>query len=254
MEKTQNNDVALTGEFPIIALGYGLIEVAEGHQDNVPALIFGRNGSGQIGDPTQPERAHLPGETLAVVTFANVASLDVVLERLSTIRAKMGAAPVAAAAPAADDAKRLDQIEKARRVLGQIANRDSGYFYNDGYPRSVTIKKEVENVLKVLNTLAAAAPSDHTDDLAVDRFAAAMKAKMAASRAKGRNGWDNPDLCPVERLQGMLLDHLAKGDPVDIGNFAMMLFNRNAPVAAAAPGAVPDEDINERMRRANKYR
>lgn len=94
--------------------------------------------------------------------------------------------------------------------------------------------------------------ASHPDDLAVDRFAAAMKAKMAASRAKGRNGWDNPDLCPAERLQGMLLDHLAKGDPVDIGNFAMMLWNRGEPVAAAAPAAVntaheivTDRDISE---------
>lgn len=91
---------------------------------------------------------------------------------------------------------------------------------------------------KILQLAAPVAAQElaHADDLAVDRFAAAMKAKMAASRAKGRDGWDNPELCPVERLQSMLIDHLAKGDPVDVGNFAMMLFNRAAPVAAPAPG------------------
>jgi hypothetical protein len=82
-------EVALEGTFPIIALGYGLIEVAEGRQDDLPALIFGRNGSGRVGESTQPERRHLPGETLAVVTFANVESLDVVMERLNMLRAKM---------------------------------------------------------------------------------------------------------------------------------------------------------------------
>ncbi len=71
----------------------------------------------------------------------------------------------------------------------------------------------------------------HPDDIAVDRFAAAMRAKMAASRAKGRGGWDDPAQCTIESLQTMLIEHLAKGDPVDIGNFAMMLFNRAAPVA-----------------------
>jgi hypothetical protein len=76
----------------------------------------------------------------------------------------------------------------------------------------------------------------HPDDIAVDRFAAAMKAKMAASRAKGRGGWDDPAVCTVESLQSMLLGHLAKGDPVDVGNFAMMLWNRAAPVTAAAAG------------------
>ena len=77
---------------------------------------------------------------------------------------------------------------------------------------------------------------NHPDDSAVDRFAAAMKAKMADSRAKGRSGWDNEALCPAERLQAMLCDHVAKGDPVDVGNFAMMLFNRGAPTSSGAGG------------------
>lgn len=72
----------------------------------------------------------------------------------------------------------------------------------------------------------------HPDDFAVDRFADAMKKKMAASRAKGRSGWDDPSQCPAESLQAMLLDHLGKGDPVDIGNFAMMLWNRSEKIAA----------------------
>jgi hypothetical protein len=74
----------------------------------------------------------------------------------------------------------------------------------------------------------------HPDDIAIDRFAAAMKAKMARSRAKGRGGWEDGEQCPAGRLQGMLIHHLAKGDPVDVGNFAMMLWNRHEPVAAPA--------------------
>lgn len=77
----------------------------------------------------------------------------------------------------------------------------------------------------------------HPDDSAVDRFAAAMKVKMAESRAKGRSGWDNEALCPVERLQSMLCDHVAKGDPVDVGNFAMMLFNRGHRSTAVMAGS-----------------
>jgi hypothetical protein len=68
--------------------------------------------------------------------------------------------------------------------------------------------------------------TQHPDDAAVDRFAAAMKAKLANQRAKGYGGWDVPDQCPAERLQTMLVDHITKGDPVDVGNFAMMLFCR----------------------------
>jgi hypothetical protein len=73
----------------------------------------------------------------------------------------------------------------------------------------------------------------HADDLAVDRFAAEMKTKMAKQRAKGYSGWDDPEQCPTERLQTMLVDHLAKGDPVDVGNIAMMLFCRGDSTAIA---------------------
>lgn len=74
-------------------------------------------------------------------------------------------------------------------------------------------------------------PAPHPDDIAVDKFAAAMKTKMAKQRAKGYGGWDDPQQCTVERLQTMLADHIGKGDPVDVGNFAMMLFNRDAQTA-----------------------
>lgn len=66
----------------------------------------------------------------------------------------------------------------------------------------------------------------HPDDIAVDKFADAMKAKMAKQRAKGYGGWDDKAECPEEHLQAALFRHVAKGDPVDVGNFAMMLWNR----------------------------
>ncbi|MHB1097972.1 MAG: hypothetical protein ACYCZR_00325 [Burkholderiales bacterium] len=75
--------------WPLIELGYGLIEVAEGTQGEKHALIFGRNGTGEIGEPTKPDRVATHEETLAVVTFANVESLDVVAGKLQQLRAKM---------------------------------------------------------------------------------------------------------------------------------------------------------------------
>lgn len=68
----------------------------------------------------------------------------------------------------------------------------------------------------------------HPDDLAVDKFATALKEKLAKQRAKGYGGWE---ACPVERLQEMLFRHVHKGDPVDVGNFAMMLWNRGDKTA-----------------------
>lgn len=68
--------------------------------------------------------------------------------------------------------------------------------------------------------------SVHPDDGAVDRFAAAMKAKLAKKRDDGRGGWDNPDECSIAFLSELLRDHVAKGDPVDVANFAMMIHQR----------------------------
>jgi hypothetical protein len=93
---------------------------------------------------------------------------------------------------------------------------------------------------------AYAPPPKHPDDAAVDRFAAAMKAKLAKKREEGRGGWNDPAQCSVEDLARMLVEHLPKGDPVDVANFAMMLFCREggaealkaASAAATAPRKV----------------
>lgn len=69
-------------------------------------------------------------------------------------------------------------------------------------------------------------PHQHPDDAAVDRFAAAMKAKLASARAKGRGRWKNKALCHQEDLALDLRKHVNKGDPVDVANFAMMLHQR----------------------------
>jgi hypothetical protein len=76
--------------------------------------------------------------------------------------------------------------------------------------------------------LARTKVGTHPDDQAVDAFAEAMHGKMAHARGNGAEGWDNPDLCPVERLAALLVQAVAKGDPVDVGNFAMMLHARGA--------------------------
>ena len=66
----------------------------------------------------------------------------------------------------------------------------------------------------------------HSDDLAVEEFAAAMKAKLAAGRAKGRGGWE---ACPEARLLNMLHEHVGKGDMRDVAIIAMMIhLNREA--------------------------
>ena len=50
------------------------------------------------------------------------------------------------------------------------------------------------------------------DDAAVDRFAAAMKAKLNKKRQEGREGWQS---MTAEQLSALLHEHVHKGDPVD---------------------------------------
>lgn len=77
----------------------------------------------------------------------------------------------------------------------------------------------------------------HPDDVAVDRFAAAMKKKLANARAKGRSGWDDPAKCTVEFLAELLVAHLSKGNEgnlEDVANLCMMLHQRKAPAKILA--------------------
>lgn len=81
--------------------------------------------------------------------------------------------------------------------------------------------------------------NQHPDDMAVDRFAAAMKIKLAAAREKGRSGWDDPAACQVDHLAELLVSHVGKGNHgnfEDIANLAMMLHQRGADPSVLSDG------------------
>lgn len=75
--------------------------------------------------------------------------------------------------------------------------------------------------------------NDTGDDAALYAYAAVVSAKLAAGRAAGRGGWNDPVQCSIERLQGMLVECVAKGDPVDVGALAMMIHQRGGRTALA---------------------
>ena len=87
-------------------------------------------------------------------------------------------------------------------------------------------------VVPVYTHPAPAVAPQHPDDEAVDKFAAAMKQKLAQAREKGRSGWQqmNPN-----ELSGMLYEHVAKGDPRDVANFCMFLWNLGQPITPCQP-------------------
>lgn len=74
--------------------------------------------------------------------------------------------------------------------------------------------------------LKLAKGGEHPDDIAVDRFAVAMKAKLARKRAEGHGGWEDKADCSQAFLSFLLREHVEKGDPVDVANFCMMLHQR----------------------------
>lgn len=87
--------------------------------------------------------------------------------------------------------------------------------------------------LRELLALIDASPKGgtHSDDAAVDAFAAAMKAKLADARAKGRGGWNGDEPGMQQRLSDMLRDHVEKGDPRDVANFCMFLHQRGEGIS-----------------------
>lgn len=89
----------------------------------------------------------------------------------------------------------------------------------------------VEVDLRAHACAIAAAAQPHADAAAVDRFAIAMKGKLEQAREKGRSGWEQCD--PVE-LSIMLREHVEKGDPIDVANFCMFLWNLGKPISDAA--------------------
>lgn len=77
----------------------------------------------------------------------------------------------------------------------------------------------------------------HPDDQAVDRFAGRMKEKLAKKRADGKGGWNDRDVCSRKYLSESLVRHVAKGDPVDVANFCMMLSERGDQITQSATAA-----------------
>lgn len=56
-------------------------------------------------------------------------------------------------------------------------------------------------------------------------FAEEMKLKLIAKLKEGRSGWDSEEW-EIADIKKALKEHVEKGDPIDIANFAMFLWNR----------------------------
>lgn len=71
------------------------------------------------------------------------------------------------------------------------------------------------------------------DNEAVDKLAQAMKDKLAEKREQGYHGWET---CKHSELVQLLINHVDKGDPIDVANFCAFLFARGEPLTEAVLG------------------
>ena len=97
--------------FTVINLGSGAVRMGDAiHDGRLPALWFGTGGEG-MGHEAAMNRAAHDGETIAVVTFANVDGLDVlldVIERCRRVAFPGAPARSAATSPEADGQMKKD--------------------------------------------------------------------------------------------------------------------------------------------------
>ena len=145
------------------------------------------------------------------------ATLDGKLRCLQTLLQQLGATVA------------CDAVDEARNALAQNAQAH-GNAFRRGYDQA-KYEQMVNAELDSQNAQGEGIP--HPDDAAVDRFAAALKAKLDEARAKGRSGWNNDEPGMQQRLSDMLRAHVEKGDPRDVGNFAMFLHQRGESVLPA---------------------
>ncbi|WP_341714489.1 hypothetical protein [Limnobacter sp.] len=93
-------------------------------------------------------------------------------------------------------------------------------------------KLEFERLCEATIRNLSSCDLQHSDDEAVDKFAQAMKQKLAQAREKGRSGWEQMN--PAD-ISAMLREHVEKGDPRDVANFCMFLWNLGQPITPCKP-------------------
>jgi len=57
-----------------------------------------------------------------------------------------------------------------------------------------------------------------------------MQAKLLKQMDKGRNGWDDKNWTLAD-IKNQMIEHVKKGDMIDVANFAMFHWNQTAPVS-----------------------
>lgn len=87
---------------------------------------------------------------------------------------------------------------------------------------------------------AVPSPFGLVDDIATDRLATAMKAKLARKRSHGFGGWQGAAVSR-QHLSNLLRRHVEKGDPIDVANYCAFLHARGEFIAPPAEPLDPTD-------------
>ena len=109
---------------------------------------------------------------------------------------------------------------------------ENGYMRISNYPYRVNRETLCHATQENCERLQATFPDiefehpptqEDIDNEAVDKLAQAMKNKLAKKREQGYKGWET---CKHGDLVQLLINHVDKGDPIDVANFCAFLFAR----------------------------
>lgn len=124
-----------------------------------------------------------------------------------------------------------DYIEEITKIIGA-----NFYLAGADFDASVSIKEICHATTENYERLQATFPhikfeqpptQADIDNEAVDKLAKAMKDKLAKKREQGYHGWAT---CKHGDLVQLLINHVDKGDPIDVANFCAFLFARGEPL------------------------
>ena len=120
-----------------------------------------------------------------------------------------------------------DYIEEITKIIGA-----NFYLAGADFDASVSIKEichatpeNYERLQATFTDIEFERPPSQADidNEAVDKLAQAMKNKLAKKREQGYKGWET---CKHGDLVQLLINHVDKGDPIDVANFCAFLFAR----------------------------
>lgn len=141
------------------------------------------------------------------------------------VLADMQAAHAKALSIMAEQAARIKQLELALGKVGTAIIHWDRSDLNMIAPKDGTIVQFVGKVLE---------DELHPDDKAVDQFVfalgQAMKAKLEKKRGEGYSQWWDKNAFPWEKLIKQMLEHIKKGDPLDVANYCMFLYHRGEKI------------------------